>query len=76
MHGRVWAAGAALLEAAFATAAMATEDSASGLLGLGSIAFVGALLLPNLATRCGCAWQSGCILAPAEPPLQQRYVFS
>ena len=51
MHGRVLAAGAAFLEAALSAAAMATEDSVAGLLGLGSCAFVGAMILPSAAHR-------------------------
>ena len=51
VQGRVLAAGAAFLEAALGAAAMATEDSMAGLLGLGGCAFVGAMILPSVAHR-------------------------
>ena len=47
VRGRALLAGAVLLEAAVASAAMLKDDSIAGNISLGGIGFVGAMLLPQ-----------------------------
>ena len=70
VRGRALLAGAALMEAAFASAAMLNDDSVPGQVSLGGINFVGALILPQHFRWVPARLEPGCRMLQ---PHRQRW---